>query len=172
MAALSGEQTGERHDGRRRTQALPASAVRRPGYERDGLGALGRLYARLGVGYIVVVLAWLGFLVLAGGMTAVVVAARLLGRSFRPPLELAVLVEAGIVVGCGIPFAFIWREARPLVSWIRNGRPQRTASDAWQTGVTLIRRALPRCYVLTVVLLIPAVAWVTVSITSGREVSS
>lgn len=122
-------------------------------------GLLGWLYARFGVGYIPLVLAWLGFLVLAGGMISVVVAARLLGRSFRPPLDLALLVEAAIVVGCGIPFAFIWLDARPLVSWIRNGRPEGTASEAWQTGVMLIRRALPRCCVLTSVLLIPAVAW-------------
>lgn len=122
---------------------------------------LGRLYARLGVGYIGLVLAWLGFLALAGGMISVVVAARLLGGSFRPPLDLALLVEAGILVGRGIPFAFIWRDARPLASWICDGRPQDAASEAWQTGLMLIRRALPRCYVLTVVLLIPAVAWVT-----------
>jgi len=107
----------------------------------------------------VVVLAWLGILVLVGGLISVVVAARLLGRSFPPPVDLVWLVEAGIVVGCGIPYAFIWREARPLVRWMRDGRPQDTASDAWQTAVTLIRRALPRCFVLTSVLLIPAVAW-------------
>ncbi len=127
--------------------------------EGQAVGVLGRLYARLGVGYIPLVLAWLGFLVLAGGMISVVVAARLLGRSFRPPVDLVLLVEAGIVVGCGIPFAFIWRDARPLVSWIRSGRPQDAASEAWQTGVMLIRRALPRCFVLSSVLLIPAVAW-------------
>lgn len=129
--------------------------------EGQAVGVLDRLYARLGVGYIPLVLAWLGFLVLAGGMVSVVVAVRLLARSFPPPVDLVVLVEAAIVVGCGIPFAFIWLDARPLASWIGAGRPRGAAPEAWRTGVMLIRRALPRCFVLTVVLLIPAVAWVT-----------
>jgi len=129
-------------------------------HKREGqaVGRPGRLYARLGVWYIPLALAWLGFLALVGGLLSVVVAARLLGQSYRPPMDLVWLVEAGIGAGCGIPFAFIWLDARPLVRWIREGRPQGTASNAWQTGVLLIRRALPRCFVLTSVLLIPAVA--------------
>lgn len=123
------------------------------------MGTLGRLYARLGVRYVPLALVWLGFLALVGGLASVVVAARLLGQSYRPPVELVWMVEAGIGVGCGIPFVFIWRDARPLVSWIREGRPQVTAPDAWQAGVLLIRRALPRCFVLTSVLLTAAVAW-------------
>ncbi len=127
--------------------------------ERQAVGALNRLYARLEVRYIPFALAWLGFLALVGGLVSIVVAARLLGQSYQPPVDLVWLVEAGVGVGCGVPFAFIWRDARPLVRWIREGRPEGGASDAWQAGVLLIRRALPRCFVLTSVLLIPAVAW-------------
>ncbi len=99
-------------------------------------------YARLGVGYIALVLGWLGFLGLAGGMLSAVVASRLLGQSFRPPLDLVLMVEVGIAVGNGISLALINREARPLVTWIRGGRTQGAAAGAWQAGVTLIRREL------------------------------
>ncbi len=134
-------------------------AVTRADRDRVSLGLLDRLYARLGVRYIALVLLWLGFLAVAGGMLSVVVASRLLARSFLPPLDLALMVEVGIAVGCGVPFAFLWRDARPLVAWIRDGRPESAASGVWQAGVTLIRRALPRCFVLVSVLLIPAVVW-------------
>ncbi len=120
---------------------------------------LARLYARFGIGYLALVLAWLGCVVLAGGFLCLVVGTRLLAGSFRPPLDFVLITEAGIAVGCGIPFALIWREMRLLIKWIRDGRPESAAATAWQSGITVIRRALPRCVVLTSVLLIPAVVW-------------
>jgi len=133
--------------------------VRESVREPVGLGTLDRLYARFGTHYVALVLGWLEFLALAGGMLSAVVASRLLDRSFRPPLDLVLMVEGAIAVGCGVPFVFLWREARPLTDWIRDGRPQDAASAAWQTGVMLIRRALPRCFALSSVLLIPANVW-------------
>ncbi len=127
--------------------------------ERVSPGVVDRLYARFGTGYVSVVLVWLGFLALAGGLLSAVVATRLLAQSFRPPLVLLLMVEAAIAVGCGVPFALIWRDARPLVGWIRDGRREDAASVAWRAGVTVIRRALPRCFVLVSVLLVPAVVW-------------
>lgn len=143
----------------RRTFQVASEYVVRFGRERAGLGSPDRLYARLGVGYVALVLGWLGFLCLMGGILSAVVATRLLAQSFSPPLGLVLMVEAAIAVGCGVPFVFLWREARPLTDWIRDGRPRDGASAAWQTGVMLIRRALPRCFVLTSVLLIPANVW-------------
>ncbi len=69
------------------------------------------------------------------------------------------MVEAAAALGCGVPFVFLWREARPLTAWIRNGRPADAAPAAWETGVMLIRRVWPRCFVSTSVLLIPADVW-------------
>jgi len=123
------------------------------------LGLLHRLYARFGTRYVALVLGWLEFLALAGALLSAVVASRLLERSFRPPWDLVLMVEGATAVGCGVPFVLLWREARPLTDWIRDGRPQDAASAAWQTGVMLIRRAMPRCIVLTSVLLIPANVW-------------
>jgi len=105
------------------------------------------------------VLGWLEFLALAGAMLSAVVASRLLERSFRPPWELSLMVEAAAALGCGVPFVFLWHEARPLTAWIRNGRPADAAPAAWETGVMLIRRVWPRCFVSTSVLLIPADVW-------------
>jgi len=156
---LSRQETRERDEGWRTSQALTRPGFGRPDPDRVTPDVLDRFYARLGTRYILLVLVWLGFLALAGGMLSAVVASRLLAQSFRPPLALVVMVEAAIVVGCGVPFAFIWRDARPLLGWIRDGRTEIAASAAWLTGVTVIRRALPRCFVLVSVLLIPAVVW-------------
>ena len=120
---------------------------------------LPRLYVRFGTGYLALVLAWLGVLGLVGGALSVEVASRLLGQSFHPPLTLLGMVEAGVTVGCGIPFAFMWGDVRPLVGWIHEGRPPAGARVAWQSGVTAVRRALPRCFGLVSVGLLPAVAW-------------
>lgn len=124
-----------------------------------GLRTLDRLYARFGTRYVALVLGWLAFLALTGGMLSAVVASRLLEQTFLPPWHLVLMVEAAIVVGCGVPFVLLWREARLLTDWIRDGRPQDAASAAWQTGVMLIRRALPRCFGLSSVLLIPVNVW-------------
>jgi len=88
--------------------------VRESVREPVGLGTLDRLYARFGTHYVALVLGWLEFLALAGGMLSAVVASRLLDRSFRPPLDLVLMVEGAIAVGCGVPFVFLWREARRL----------------------------------------------------------
>jgi len=122
-------------------------------------GTLDRLYARFGTRYVALVLGWLEFLALAGAMLSAVVASRLLEQSFRPRWPLVLMVEAATAVGCGVPFVFLWREARPLTDWIRNGRPADAATAAWETGVMLIRRVWPRCFVLASVLLIPADVW-------------
>jgi len=153
---LRGEQTHESDHGRRESRVATEPALRRADRERVGLDLLHRLYVRLEVRYVALVLGWLEFLALAGGMLSAVVASRLLGQSFRPPVDLVLTVEAAIAVGCGVPFAFLWLEARPLTAWIREGRPEDAALAAWETGVMLIRRALPRCFVLVSVLLIPA----------------
>jgi len=143
----------------RKTGAAEGSLSGESTRERVSPGVVDRLYARFGTGYVSVVLVWLGFLALAGGLLSAVVATRLLAQSFRPPLVLLLMVEAAIAVGCGVPFALIWRDARPLVGWIRDGRREDAASVAWRAGVTVIRRALPRCFVLVSVLLVPAVVW-------------
>jgi len=158
-AGLSGESTPERRDGRRRSEAATQLQVSRSVGKQRGQPALDRLYVRLGTGYIALVLIWLELVAVAGGMLSAVVATRLLARSFRPPLILVSLVAGAIVVGCGVPFALLRRDARPLVEWIGDGRPPDTASAAWHAGVTLIRRALPRCFALVSLLLIPAVFW-------------
>jgi len=136
------------------------STLGRSERERVSSGLLDRLYARFGTRYLVLVLAWLELLALAGGMLSAVVATRLLAQSYRPPSALALLVEGAILVGCGVPFLVLGGEARPLMKWIRDGRPESAASEAWHTGVRLIRSALPRCFVLSSVLLIPADVWV------------
>jgi len=156
---LRGEQTHESDHGRRAWRAATEPAFRGSDRERVGLDLLHRLYARFGTHYVALVLVWLEFLALAGAMLSAVVASRLLGQSFRPPWDLVLMVEGAIAVGCGVPFVFLWREARPLTDWIRDGRPRDTASAAWQTGVMLIRRALPRCFALSSVLLFPANVW-------------
>ncbi len=156
---MSGESTPERRDGRRRPEAATQLQVSRSVGKQRGQSALDRLYVRLGTGYIALVLIWLELVAVAGGMLSAVVATRLLAQSFRPPLALVLLVEVAIVVGCGVPFALLRRDARPLVEWIGDGRPPDTASAAWHAGVTLIRRALPRCFALVSLLLIPAVFW-------------
>ncbi len=156
---MSGQSTLQRDEGRRTSPAATETAVGRSDPEWVRAGLVDRLYARFGTGYVALMLVWLGFLALVGGFLSAVTATRLLGQSFRPPLIFAVMVEAGIAVGCGIPFALIWREVRPLVKWIRDGRPENTASVAWQAGVTVIRHAVPRCLVLVSVLLIPSWVW-------------
>jgi len=156
---LRGEQTHESDHGRRASRAATEPALRRADRERVGLDLLHRLYARFGTHYVALVLGWLEFLALAGAMLSAVVASRLLGQSFRPPRDLSLMVEAATALGCGVPFVFLWREARPLTAWIRNGRPADAATAAWETGVMLIRRVWPRCFVSTSVLLIPADVW-------------
>jgi len=158
---VSGDLIRERSDGWPAPAAV-RSTLGRSERERVSSGLLDRLYARFGTRYLVLVLAWLELLGLAGGMLSAVVATRLLAQSYRPPSALALLVEGAILVGCGVPILVLAREARPLIKWIRNGRPENLASEAWHIGVTLIRRALPRCFVLTSVLLIPADVWVVV----------
>ena len=155
---MSSELTRARDDG----WAPPPAAVPELGRShREGAtpGLLDRLYARFDTRYLALVLIWLELLALAGGMLSAVVAARLFAQSYRPPLDLVLLVEAAIVVGCGVPFVVLGREARPLLRWIGDGRPESAVSGAWQAGVTLIRRALPRCFVLVSILLIPANVW-------------
>lgn len=156
---MRGEQTHESDHGRRASRAATEPALRRADRERVGLDLLHRLYARFGTHYVALVLGWLEFLALAGAMLSAVVASRLLGQSFRPPRDLSLMVEAATALGCGVPFVFLWREARPLTAWIRNGRPADAATAAWETGVMLIRRVWPRCFVSTSVLLIPADVW-------------
>jgi len=156
---LRGEQTHESDHGRRASRAATEPALRRADRERVGLDLLHRLYARFGTHYVALVLGWLEFLALAGAMLSAVVASRLLEQSFRPPWPLVLMVEAATALGCGVPFVFLWREARPLTAWIRNGRPADAATAAWETGVMLIRRVWPRCFVLSSVLLIPADVW-------------
>jgi len=155
---VSGDLIRERSDGWPAPGAV-RSTLGRSERERVSSGLLDRLYARFGTRYLVLVLAWLELLALAGGMLSAVVATRLLAQSYRPPSALALLVEGAILVGCGVPFVVLAREARPLIKWIRDGRPENLASEAWHIGVTLIRRVWPRCFVLSSVLLIPADVW-------------
>lgn len=129
------------------------------GVGRGNPGLLDRLYPRFGVGYLALAVLWLAVLALAGGMLTAVVATRLLARSFGPPVELVLLVTAAIVIGNGGPFALMWRDALPLIRWIRAGRPARAAPGAWDAGVMAIRRAFPRCFALVSVLLLPANVW-------------
>lgn len=156
---MRGEQTHESDHGRRAWRAATEPAFRGSDRERVGLDLLHRLYARFGTHYVALVLVWLEFLALAGAMLSAVVASRLLGQSFRPPWDLSLMVEAAAAVGCGVPLVFLWRESRPLTAWIRNGRPADAATAAWETGVMLIRRVWPRCFVSTSLLLIPANVW-------------
>lgn len=136
-----------------------APAVGPSGVGRGNPGLLDRLYPRFGVGYLALVVLWLAVLGLAGGMLTAVVATRLLARSFGPPVELVLLVTAAIVIGNGAPFALMWRDAQPLVRWIRAGRPAGAAPGAWDAGVMAIRRAFPRCFALVSALLLPANVW-------------
>jgi signal transduction histidine kinase len=116
---------------------------------------LDGLWLRFGVGYIALAYTIAAIGALAGtGITLAVVYAYVPGPNM--PLEVVLAAEAGVAFGTGLAMMLAVRDLRPLLEWVRGGRPRPTPAPVWETVVRMPRRRVPLGMAFVALATIPA----------------